>query len=559
MALRQHDLKLMLAWSTVVTLGTLVMFLGSGLDIAVKAALTFVIVHALYKCALFLVVGNIDHGTGTRDADRLGGLWRPMPVSAAIAALAALSMAGFPPFLGSIGKELRYEGALAIAREPFLFASAAVAANVAAVSVALTLVLTPFFARPVQPLRGAHEGRPAMLAGPVVLALAGLVLGIDPDLVFVRVIGPAAAAVLGRGEPVIVALHQGWGLPLILSVATIAAGILLYLARRLVRRLLAALARRLPLSGERGFGAVLSGLKRLAAWQTNLVQSGSPTRYMALTDPSQLGFVAALLLVAFGIKAGAFPLFAWLPASYHTPPVAVSAIFAALLTKVVGALAAAAQDEVRRILAVHIVSQIGYLLLGLALLTPLALAGAAYHLVHNMLVKTALFLLAGIAARRGGGSFQLARLGGLWRRDPWLSLLFLLAALSLAGVPPLSGFWGKLVLVRAGIEAEAYLAVAVALATGLLTMFSMSKIWNEAFWKEPPPGVALAPLPPASGTALTAPVLLLVALALAMGLAPAPFMALAERAAAELLDPTTYVAAVLGSQPSPLPPGGPSP
>ena len=122
MALRQTDLKLMLAWTTVMALGTLTLFLGSDVRIAALAAMTFLLVHAFYKCALFLVIGNVDYSTGTREVNKLGGLMRLMPVTAIIAAAAGFSMAGFPPFLGFIGKELKYEGALAIAEEPFLIA-----------------------------------------------------------------------------------------------------------------------------------------------------------------------------------------------------------------------------------------------------------------------------------------------------------------------------------------------------------------------------------------------------------------------------------------------------
>ena len=126
LALRQTDLKLVLAYTTVMALGTLTMFLGSGAAVGIAAAMTFLIVHSLYKCALFLVVGNIDHATGSRDSETLGGLARAMPLTALAAAVAALSMAGFPPFLGFIGKELKYEGALAVASEPVFVAAAAV-------------------------------------------------------------------------------------------------------------------------------------------------------------------------------------------------------------------------------------------------------------------------------------------------------------------------------------------------------------------------------------------------------------------------------------------------
>ena len=129
LALRQTDLKLALAYTTLMALGTLTMFLGAGVTIAIAAAVTFLIVHSFYKAALFLVVGIIDYRAGTRETAELGGLARAMPITAVIAAAAALSMAGFPPFLGFIGKELKYEGALAVASEPLFVAGAAVLAN----------------------------------------------------------------------------------------------------------------------------------------------------------------------------------------------------------------------------------------------------------------------------------------------------------------------------------------------------------------------------------------------------------------------------------------------
>jgi len=303
------------------------------------------------------------------------------------------------------------------------------------------------------------------------------------------------------------------------------------------------------------------------------------------TVPNQglLSAIAVMFLIAFGIKAAAFPLFFWLPAAYHTPPVAVSAIFAGLLTKVgvyalirtftlifthdvgfthelmliaaaltmiTGVLGAAAQSEFRRILSFHIVSQIGYMILGLALYTPLALAGAVFYLVHHIIVKANLFLVSGLA-RRVGGSFELAELGGLYRAKPGLALLFLIPALSLAGFPPLSGFWAKFLLIKASLDLEAYAIAAVALVTGLLTVYSMSKIWSEAFWKAPrdPHRAELRPQPPA----LVIPVVALASLTVLIGLAPAPFFLLAERAAAELLDPAAYVAAVFAT-----PIGGPA-
>jgi multicomponent Na+:H+ antiporter subunit D len=306
-----------------------------------------------------------------------------------------------------------------------------------------------------------------------------------------------------------------------------------------------------------------------------------------LADTSHPGVVttaAVLFLIAFGIEAGIFPLFFWLPAAYHTPPSAVSALFAGLLTKVgvyalvrmftlvftqdvgythglllgaagltmiTGVLGAVTQSDFRRVLSFHIVSQIGYMVLGLALFVPLAVAGAVFYIAHHIIVKTNLFLVSGVAQRLRG-TYHLADLGGLYRERPLLAGLFLVSALSLAGVPPLSGFFAKLVLVQASLETERYLIAATALAVGLLTLYSMTKIWAEAFWKAAPTdgNGAAGPAPEDSPRGLRlmmAPVAFLAFLTLALGLAPGPMLALSMDAAAQLLDPSDYVRAVLGA------------
>lgn len=284
--------------------------------------------------------------------------------------------------------------------------------------------------------------------------------------------------------------------------------------------------------------------------------------------------IAMLFLVAFGIKSAAFPLFFWLPASYHTPPAAVSALFAGLLTKVgvyalvrvftlvfvndtalthgailwgavlsmvTGVLGAAAQRDVRRILSFHIVSQIGYMLLGLGLYTPLALAGTVFYLAHHIVVKTNLFLVAGMI-RRLGGTEDLVHLGGLYAARPGLALLFLVPALSLAGVPPLSGFWAKLLIVKAGLEAHAWVAVAAALVVSLATLFSMTKIWAEAFWKAAPRTDRQRGVVPWFAVGTIAALALVTA---ALGLGAGPVLDLSTRAAAQLMDTSAYVRAVL--------------
>ena len=298
------------------------------------------------------------------------------------------------------------------------------------------------------------------------------------------------------------------------------------------------------------------------------------------TNTGLITTLAILFLVAFGIKAAVFPLYFWLPASYHTPPVAVSAIFAGLLTKVgvyavirvftllfvgdvsythtllliiagltmfFGVLGAVAQMDFRRLLSFHIVSQIGYMIMGLALFTPLALAGAVFYIIHHIIVKTNLFLISGVVQKLEG-TFHLKQLGGLYRARPFLAVLFLIPALSLAGLPPLSGFWAKFILVKAGLEVESYLIVATALFVGVLTLFSMTKIWAEVFWKEKPVEVQGC-VPPLEGSAwmsLILPIGVLAVLTLTIGFMGEPIFILSTRAAEQLLNPTEYIQTVLG-------------
>jgi multicomponent Na+:H+ antiporter subunit D len=200
----------------------------------------------------------------------------------------------------------------------------------------------------------------------------------------------------------------------------------------------------------------------------------------------------------------------------------------ALLTMLVGVLGAAYHWDVRRILALHIVSQVGYLLLGIALASPAAAAGTAYFAVHNILVKANLFLIAGLMFA-SAGHYDLRRIGGLYAARPLLAVLFLLSAFSLVGVPPSTGFWGKFMLLREAFEQERYVWGGGALAVGLLTLYSMSKIWLEGFWKaHPDPATSAGAIPVPAYAA----VLLLTGLILVMALYPEPFIHLAQVATA---------------------------
>jgi multicomponent Na+:H+ antiporter subunit D len=297
--------------------------------------------------------------------------------------------------------------------------------------------------------------------------------------------------------------------------------------------------------------------------------------------PSQglITAIAALFLVAFGIKAAMFPLFFWLPAAYHTPPPVVSAVFAGLLTKVgvyamlrtftlifvndvgythtgilttagitmvVGVLGALAQTELRQILSFLIVSHIGFAVMGLGLYTPAGLSGAVLYLIEDMIVLTALFLVTGVLYD-GVESDDLHTLGGLYGQAPWFGLLFGLPALSLAGVPPLSGFFAKLALLQASIANGQYTIVAAAIITSMLTLLAMTRVWSEVFWKpRPQPGAIPLPRFSVANTATWLPLIVLTSLTVVLGVVIGPVFRLATEAGQQLFDPLLYVGAVLG-------------
>ncbi len=287
-------------------------------------------------------------------------------------------------------------------------------------------------------------------------------------------------------------------------------------------------------------------------------------------DPVVRDGLGLLMLVVFGIKAALFPLFMWLPDSYPTAPTTVTAIFAGLLTKVgviaiirtqtllfpqdgpsglllfvagatmvVGVLGAIAQNDIKRILSFHIVSQIGYMIMGLGFLTVAGLSAAILYISHHIVVKTGLFLVGGLV-KTESGTTALRHMGGLLHRRPVLAALFLPLALSLAGMPPFSGFVAKLALIREGLSLGRGLIVAVSLAVSFLTLFSMTKIWSGAFWGEPTDGGERV------GRAMIGVTAIVVLLSLSIALFAQPIIEMSTRAATDLLDRSAYIDAVLG-------------
>lgn len=316
-----------------------------------------------------------------------------------------------------------------------------------------------------------------------------------------------------------------------------------------------------------------------------------------------------MLLTAFSIKAAVFPLSAWLPDSYPTAPAPVTAVFAGLLTKVgvyaiirtqtllfpdspltdllmwaalltmiVGILGAVAQSDIKRMLSFTLVSHIGYMVFGVALATTAGLSGAIFYVVHHITIQTTLFLVTGLIERQGG-STSLDRLGGLARIAPALAILFFVPAMNLAGIPPLSGFLGKLGLLQAGVDDGSWLAytlVGAGVVTSLLTLYAMAKAWNRAFWQTPPELAAdgsiegmddadeqtgalhgdtdsgLTPGSVATATharrmpwAMAAPAAALVAVGVGLTVVAGPLFGITDRAAGDLRERDTYIEAVL--------------
>ncbi len=307
-----------------------------------------------------------------------------------------------------------------------------------------------------------------------------------------------------------------------------------------------------------------------ATGQLNFTRLGAAAT--ALPATLQLPLLG-LLLLAFLIKAAAFPFFAWLPASYHTLPVPILALFSALLSKigiyalirlfgdvfnpllaqvhaapwpptllfdalgwialftmVGGVLGAAYHWDMRRILAFHSISQIGYILLAIALASPAGNAAAIFFALHHSLVKAGLLLTAGLIFR-ASGHFDLRRIGGLYATRPGLGIVFLLLALSLIGIPPFSGFWGKYLIVRQALLQGEYLWAAAALGVGMLTLYSMLKIWLEAFWKPHPDAQWSLQTARAATWQAGLCVGALLTISVAIGLFPEPLIAYATAAA----------------------------
>lgn len=299
------------------------------------------------------------------------------------------------------------------------------------------------------------------------------------------------------------------------------------------------------------------GFLYAATGTVNMADMGDRITRVPETVKASLG---VLLFMSLGIKAAIFPLFNWLPDSYPTAPTAVTAIFAGLLTKVgvyailrtqvtifgpegpsafvlvvagltmaTGAAGAIAQSDVKRILSFHTVSQIGYMIMGVGLYTVAGVAGAIVFLVHQILVKTTMFLVGGLI-EDSAGTGDLSKVAGLIHVRPWVAVWYGVGAISLAGIPLTTGFVGKLALVEAGIAVNQWAIVVVSLVISVLTVYYMVSIWSETFWGRPTENITGRPsrlMMSATGA--------MALIAVAVGLGGESLVGLATRAAADLV------------------------
>ena len=305
MAAGQTDLKRILAYTTVSVLGTLTMLIGVGTELALKAAVVYLVAHACYKAALFMIAGSLEYATGTRDIRRLGGLAKTMPLTAISGALAALSMAGAPPLFGFIGKELLLKAKLDLASLGVVLILVASAANVLLIAMALVVAAWPFFGRRGEAVGSVRRVPARMLIGPIVLATAGLFVGMIPGL-FDRTLGSAMATAIA-GYPIVMELKLWHGLSptaltaLGISAATLTLGFMLFLR---LRTWLAPIAAAVGRLGQRGaarmYDLAYAGMLVLADRVTTWTATRGLRHYVRIVLIAMIAACAYPLSQCFG-------------------------------------------------------------------------------------------------------------------------------------------------------------------------------------------------------------------------------------------------------------------
>ncbi|WP_445004504.1 putative monovalent cation/H+ antiporter subunit A [Halomonas mongoliensis] len=337
LAIRHTNIKKLLAYSTVMALGTLTMLLGIGTEGAMIAFVTFLLAHSLYKGALFMVAGILDHETGTKDVTAMGGLRPLMPITAVIAMVAALSLAGVPPLFGFIGKELMFESVLDASAWRALVVLLAFSAAILTIAVAAIIALRPFFGQRRQTPRVAHEAPASMLLGPAVLATLSLLLGLLPALAGTGLLTAAASAVVGAPVEVKLSLWHGINLPLLMSVVSLVLGYLLFQRWDRVRARLARLDPLIARGPESGYDAFMDGVVVVSEWQTRILQNGYMRNYILVMIVTLIALIGNSLLLRHSPQL-AFDLDVQFHEAIVVGTMVLGALFAAISRSRLGAV-----------------------------------------------------------------------------------------------------------------------------------------------------------------------------------------------------------------------------
>ncbi|RUR31878.1 putative monovalent cation/H+ antiporter subunit A [Vreelandella nanhaiensis] len=339
LAIHHTNVKKLLAYSTIMALGTLTMLLGIGTEYAMTAFVTFLLAHSLYKGALFMVAGNLDHETGTKDVTAMGGLRPLMPVTAMIALVAALSLAGVPPLFGFIGKELKFEAVLGAGNYQALLVPFAFVSAVLTIAVAAIIALRPFYGRRHQTPKVPHEAPVSMLIGPGLLSIGSVVFGIAPAMFGAdALLTSAASAVAGQPMEVTLSLWYGVNLALIMSVISLGLGFLLFKYWDNVRARLSLLAPIMRHGPEAGYEGLLNGVVQFSEWQTRILQNGYMRNYILVM------LVILIALIGNSILLRHSPLIVFeLDVRFHeiivVGTMTMSALFATITRSRLGAVA----------------------------------------------------------------------------------------------------------------------------------------------------------------------------------------------------------------------------
>lgn len=327
----------------------------------------------------------------------------------------------------------------------------------------------------------------------------------------------------------------------------------------------------------------LTGIGMLYGITGTLNMADLAQKIQTVHNTTLVGITSCFFIIGFGIKSAVFPLYYWLPSSYHTPPSAVAATFGGLLTKVgiyamlrvlslifipddftrtllmviavltivTGAFGALIKTNVRRLFSYLIVCHIGFMVGGIAMFSKVALMGAVFYLIHDIMVKTNMFLIAGLI-RQLRGTLDMEKLGGLYRDYPKISLLIAIVLFSLVGIPPLSGFWPKIFLFQAAFEQSQYFFVGALILGSFITLYVIAKMWAQVFWKNPPKEDAIedrfAPMPPYRKLLMVLPIIILSIATLFIGLNAEAIVKVTDKIATQLIDNSAYIEAVLGNK-----------